>query len=76
MVILSKLIMAMATKPVMVTHRAYLVSVGDDIRKDQQIAMVGCTGRCTGPHLHYEIVREGKRQDPSMYLALAPKRDE
>jgi murein DD-endopeptidase MepM/ murein hydrolase activator NlpD len=53
-----------------------LVSVGDDIRKDQQIAMVGCTGRCTGPHLHYEIVREGKRQDPSMYLALAPKRDE
>jgi murein DD-endopeptidase MepM/ murein hydrolase activator NlpD len=53
-----------------------LVSVGDEVRKDQRIATVGCTGRCTGPHLHYEIVREGKRQDPSMYLAFAPKRDE
>ncbi|MEC7121333.1 MAG: M23 family metallopeptidase, partial [Pseudomonadota bacterium] len=53
-----------------------LVRVGDQIDKNQQIAMVGCTGRCTGPHLHYEILRDGQRQDPATYLAMAPSRSE
>ncbi len=53
-----------------------LVSVGDQITKNQQIAMVGCTGRCTGPHLHYEVLLNGQRQNPATYLALAPRRDE
>lgn len=51
------------------------VSVGDQVRANENIAAVGCTGRCTGPHLHYEVLREGKRENPSTYLALAPKRD-
>jgi len=53
-----------------------LVSVGDQIKKDQEIALVGCTGRCTGPHLHYEVLLDGKRQNPATYLALAPRREE
>ncbi len=53
-----------------------LVSVGDEIKKDQEIARVGCTGRCTGPHLHYEVLLDGKRQNPATYLALAPRREE
>lgn len=53
-----------------------LVSVGDEIKKNQQIAMVGCTGRCTGPHVHYEVLQNGKRQNPAMYLALAPRRED
>ena len=48
------------------------VSVGDYVKAGQHIANVGCTGRCTGPHLHYEVVRNGQRQNPSTYLAMLP----
>lgn len=53
-----------------------LVSVGDRISKNDEIAKVGSTGRSTGPHLHYEVLRDGKRQDPATYLAVAPRRGE
>ncbi|AOA59652.1 M23 family metallopeptidase [Acinetobacter larvae] len=49
-----------------------LVSVGDDVKAGDHIANVGCTGRCTGPHLHYEVVKDGQRKNPSTYLALLP----
>lgn len=48
------------------------VKVGDYVNAGQQIANVGCTGRCTGAHLHFEIVKNGQRQNPSTYLALLP----
>ncbi len=53
-----------------------LVSVGDSINKNQEIGLVGCTGRCTGPHVHYEVLFNGKRKNPATYLALAPRREE
>lgn len=53
-----------------------LVSVGDHVNKNQEIALVGCTGRCTGPHVHYEVLLNGQRQNPATYLALAPRREE
>lgn len=46
------------------------VQVGDRVTAGQQIANVGCTGRCTGPHLHYEVVKDGERRNPASYLAL------
>lgn len=46
--------------------------VGDKVAAGEEIAKVGCTGRCTGPHLHYEIVSDGKRANPSTYLAMLP----
>lgn len=49
-----------------------LVHVGDRVTPGEEIAKVGCTGRCTGAHLHFEIVQDGQRKNPSTYLAMLP----
>ena len=44
------------------------VKLGQRIEKGQVIGLVGSTGRSTGPHLHYEVLVEGKRVDPRGFL--------
>lgn len=54
-------------------HASRLIArVGDQVKAGEHIANVGCTGRCTGPHLHYEVVKDGQRKNPSTYLAMLP----
>lgn len=51
--------------------REVLVKVGDRIEKGQEVALVGSSGRSTGPHLHFEVLREGRAVNPSSYLKAA-----
>jgi murein DD-endopeptidase MepM/ murein hydrolase activator NlpD len=46
-----------------------LVTKGDVVRKGDVIATMGSTGRSTGPHVHFEVLRDGKRVDPARYVA-------
>mgnify|MGYP003329325071 CR=1 FL=1 len=45
-----------------------LVEVGDIVKKGQNIALVGATGRSTGPQVHFEVYKNGRVVDPSTYI--------
>lgn len=46
----------------------YFVRRGDTVSKGQPIARAGNSGAVTGPHLHYEVKRFGKRANPSLFV--------
>jgi murein DD-endopeptidase MepM/ murein hydrolase activator NlpD len=49
-------------------NKSLLVDVGERVTKGQVISKMGSTGRSTGPHVHYEVLKRGKQIDPLPYV--------
>jgi len=51
-----------------------LVKVGDVVKKGQVIALMGSSGRSTGPHVHFEVYKHGRAVDPASYIYRTHRR--
>lgn len=48
--------------------RRNVVRTGEHVRRGDKIGEVGSTGHSTGPHLHYEVWKNGRAQNPMLYI--------
>ena len=44
-------------------------SKGDKVRRGDTIGLIGATGSVTGPHVHYEVIEDGRNVDPATFVA-------
>jgi murein DD-endopeptidase MepM/ murein hydrolase activator NlpD len=49
-------------------NKKILVRAGETVQKGQRIALMGSTGRSTGPHVHFEVLHNGKRVNPLKFV--------
>ena len=45
-----------------------MVQRGDWVKRGETIGVVGMTGKTSGPHLHYEVLKDGTQVDPKKYF--------
>ncbi len=53
-----------------------IVKKGDIIKRGQEIGYMGSTGRSTGSHLHYEVIKRGEKVNPMNYIVSTLTKDE
>lgn len=51
-------------------NKENVVKEGETVKKGQKIANMGSTGRSTGPHVHFEVIRDGQRIDPAKFISM------
>jgi murein DD-endopeptidase MepM/ murein hydrolase activator NlpD len=56
-------------------NKEILIKAGDRIKQGQVIATMGSSGRSTGPHVHFEVMKNGKVVNPNKYIQSKRKRD-
>ncbi len=49
-------------------NKKLLVEIGDRVKRGDRIALMGSSGRSTGPHVHFEILRHGKHVNPLKFV--------
>jgi murein DD-endopeptidase MepM/ murein hydrolase activator NlpD len=49
-------------------NSAVLVRVGETVQKGQALSLLGSTGHSTGPHVHFEVLRDGSPVDPMAFI--------
>lgn len=54
-------------------HKELLVKVGDIVKKGQVVGLMGSSGRSTGPHVHFEVFKNGRVVDPAAYIHRASR---
>lgn len=52
-------------------NKSIAVKVGDRVVKGQRVAAMGSSGRSTGPHVHFEVLLNGRVVNPQQYIAAA-----
>jgi len=50
-------------------HKALVVGAGEVVKKGETIGKMGSSGRSTGPHVHFEVLKNGRTVDPAKYIA-------
>ncbi|GAA4900487.1 M23 family metallopeptidase [Ferrimonas pelagia] len=55
-------------------NKENLVELGQVVDKGEVVALIGSTGRSTGPHVHYEVMKNDRQVDPAAYVYRKPKR--